>query len=88
MGDEETGFTPTVTIFSTVDNSVYQTSTFCEYANDIVHHDYCKKSLNISKYASSTAVQGKLGRMPISNTSKGLVIKYCLRLHFGTENKL
>ena len=76
--------------FSKVDNSVYQTSKFYEYGNTIekVHHDYCKKSLNISKYASSSAVQGELGRLPIINIAKGLAIKYWLRLHFGTKNTL
>ena len=77
-------------LFSALDDSVYHISKFYEYKDDIekVHHDYCKKSLNISKYASSTAVQGELGRKPIINIAKGLAIKYWLRLHFGTENKL
>ena len=77
-------------LLSTVGNTVYQISKFCEYDSDIekVHHDYCKKAMNISKYASNTAVQGELGRSPIINTAKGLTIKYWLRLHSGTKNEL
>ena len=77
-------------LMSSVDNTVYKISKFIEYENAIekVHYDYCKKSMNISKYASNTAVQGELGRSPITNTAKGLTIKYWLRLHSGTKNKL
>jgi len=77
-------------LFRAVSNSIYQISKFEEKESDIekVHNDFCKKSINISKYASNTAVQGELGRMPIINTSKGLLIKYWLRLSWGTENKL
>ena len=53
-----------------------------------VHHDFCKKSLNISKYSSNTAVQAELGRYPISNSAKSFAIKYWLRLHSGTGNAL
>ena len=59
-----------------------------EYDIEKVHNDFCKKSLNVSKYASNVAVQGELGRFPISNTAKSVVIKYWLRLNAGTKNVL
>ena len=71
-------------------SSRYKISNFVEKNSDIekVHFDFCKKSLNMSKYASNTAIQGELGRMPIFNIAKGLAIKYWLRLTSRTENKL
>ena len=53
-----------------------------------VHHDFCKKSLNMSKFASNTAIVGELGRYPLSNTAKASCIKYWLRMNAGTENIL
>ena len=47
-----------------------------------------KQALNVSKYASSTAVEGELGRFPVNNTVKGLMIKYWLRLNAGASNSL
>ena len=77
-------------ILRLANHSGYQISNFVENENEIekIHHDFCKKSLNISKYASNTAVQGELGRMPIVSIARGLAIKYWLRLNSGTENRL
>ena len=44
--------------------------------------------LNVSKYASKTAILCELGRFPLSYNSWGLSIKYWLRLTNGTENIL
>ena len=48
--------------------------------------DFCKRSLNISKYASNTATQFELGCKPIDNKMFSLAIKYWLRLANGTSN--
>ena len=53
---------------------------------DKFHHSFCKQSLNVSKYASNTAILGELGRFPLSYNSWGLSIIYWLRLTNGTEN--
>ena len=53
-----------------------------------MHIGYCKKSLNMSKYASSTAVLFELGATPIDHKAYSLAIKYWLRLTRGTKNKL
>ena len=55
---------------------------------DKFHHNFCKQSLNVRKYASSTAILSGLGRFPLSYNSWGLSIKYWLRLTNGTENVL
>ena len=72
---------------SATDHS-FVVSDFIEKENVIekVHHDFCKKSLNISKYASNMAVQTELGRYPVTNSAKSFVIKYWLRLQSGTKN--
>ena len=53
-----------------------------------VLHDFCKKSLNISKFASNLAVRGELGRYPISHSANAFAVKYWLRLSTGTANAL
>ena len=55
---------------------------------DAFHLNFCKKSLNISKYASNSAVLGELGRYPLTITCWSQVVKYCLRLVNGTNNVL
>ena len=50
------------------------------------YFDYCKKSLNVSKYASNTAVQYELGRGLIDHKAFALAIRYWLRLAKGTKN--
>ena len=50
--------------------------------------DFCKRSLNISKYASNTATYFELGCKPIDNKMLSLTVKYWLRLANGTENQL
>ena len=55
---------------------------------DKAYIDFCKRSLNISKYASNTATYFELGGKPIDNKMKSLAIKYWLRLAKGTENIL
>ena len=66
----------------------YPISNFSEKESSIekVHNYFCKRSLNMSKYASNTAIQEELGRYPIYNIAKGFVIKYWLRLNSGTKN--
>ncbi len=53
-----------------------------------VHTDFCKYTLNMSKYASTDACLGELGRYPIINTISLYCMKYWLRLEQGTKNKL
>ena len=52
-----------------------------------VHTDFCKYTLNMSKYASTDACLGELGRYPIINTISLYCMKYWLRLEQGTKNK-
>ena len=70
--------------------SCYTISNFTDQENILekVHHDYCKKALNITKFASNTAVRGELGRYPIVNTAYSFAIKYWLRMSLGTKNTL
>ena len=77
-------------LFRLTSGGTFKISNFMETESVIekVHHDFCKKSLNISKYSSNTAVQAELGRYPISNSAKSFAIKYWLRLHSGTGNAL
>ena len=55
---------------------------------DKVQFKFCKSSLNISKYASNTAVCYELGLTPIQHKAHSQVIKYFLRLENGTKNTL
>ena len=68
----------------------YSISNFAEKELSIekVQNDFCKKSLNMSKYASNTAIHGELGRFPLSNTARSAIIRYWLRLNAGTKNIL
>ena len=50
--------------------------------------DFCKKSLNLSKYASSCAVRLELGIHTMDAKAHSLAIKYWLRLETGTSNFL
>ena len=50
--------------------------------------DFCKKSLNISKYSSSCAVRMELGLHTLDAKAHSLAIKYWLRLETGTTNFL
>ena len=50
--------------------------------------DFCKRSLNITKFASNTATQFELGCKPIDNKMFCLAVKYWLRLANGTSNLL
>ena len=53
-----------------------------------VHTSFCKRSLNVNKYASTTGVMAELARYPIMHNAHALAIKYWLRLKSGTHNKL
>ena len=53
-----------------------------------VHSDFCKRTLNITKFASVTAVMGELGRFPLIYNAWGNCIKYWLRLNSGTKNTI
>ena len=59
-----------------------------EHDMEKVQNDFCKKAMNISKYASNTAILGELGRMPVVNTAKSMIVKYWLRMHHGTKHVL
>ena len=50
-----------------------------------VHKDYCKRVLNVSKYASD---QAWLGRTSIENQILYMIVKYWLRLEQGSENEI
>ena len=52
-----------------------------------LHHYFCKRALNVSKYASTNAITAEIGRLPISHKAWGLVVKYWLRLENETGNK-
>ena len=51
-----------------------------------VHINYCKRSLNVNKFSSTTAVMSELARYPIIHNAYALSIKYWLRLESGTKN--
>ena len=53
-----------------------------------LHMNYAKRTLNLSKYASSIAVQGELARFPFLHNAWGLAVKYWLRLCNGTSDVL
>ena len=53
-----------------------------------VHQYFCKRKLNVSKYASKNAVNAEMGRCPIMHKAWGLAVKYWLRLENGTENAI
>ena len=57
-----------------------------KYKIDKVHTDFCKRALNVTKFSSTTAVMGELGRYPIIYNAWGHSIKYWLRLNNGTRN--
>ena len=42
------------------------------------HHYFCKRTSNVSKYASTNAITAELGRLLISHRAWGLVVKYWL----------
>ena len=50
------------------------------------HDDFCKFTLNMTKYSSTEACRGELGRFPVSNKIWCLAAKYWLRLEQGTPN--
>ena len=51
-----------------------------------IFEEICKRVLNITKFASVTAVTGELGRYPIAFNAWSNSIKYWLRLSHGTKN--
>ena len=57
---------------------------FSDYVNkqdkevEKLHHYFCKRTLNVSKYTSTYAITAGLGRLPISHKAWGLVVKYWL----------
>ena len=53
-----------------------------------MHMNFCKRSLNMSKFCSNSAIYCELGVFPIENQALSLTIKYWLRLVKGTENIL
>ena len=65
-------------------SSVYDKETIIQSAGRC----FCKRSLNVNKYASNSAVMGELGRYPLTYTIWITVIKYWVRLSNGTENRL
>ncbi len=53
-----------------------------------VQTNYCKFALGLSKYASSEACAGELGRLPLRNRVHSLAVRYWLRVEQGTPNTL
>ena len=53
-----------------------------------VHNYFCKRSLNVNKYASTNAVKYELGRFPITHKAWGHLVKYWLRLQSGTGHTI
>ena len=77
-------------LLNNLNSCPFDISNFVEAESPLekVHHDFCKKSLNMSKFTSNTAVVAELGRYPVSNTAKASCIKYWLRINAGTKNRL
>ena len=69
-------------------------SVFSNYKDNVIsdseksYLNFCKSSINMSKYASNAATCFELGIKPIDNKMHGLSIKYWLRLEQGTSNFL
>ena len=57
-------------------------------AMEMVHKNFLKKSLNISKHASNTCIYKDLKRSPVTHRAWAMVIKYWIRLNSGTETCL
>ena len=57
-------------------------------AIEMVHKNFLKKSLNISKHASNTCIYKELKRCPVTYRAWAMAIKYWIRLNSGTENCL
>ena len=57
-------------------------------AIEMVHKNFLKKSLNISKHASNTCIYKELKRCPVTHRAWAMAIKYWIRLNSGTENCL
>ena len=55
---------------------------------ELVHTNFCKRSLNVNKYSSTTGVMMEMARYPIMHNAYSLAIKYWLRLKSGTKNHL
>ena len=53
-----------------------------------MHLGFCKKSLNMSKFCSNSAIYTEMGVYPLEHQAYSLTIKYWLRLVNGTENTL
>ncbi len=51
-----------------------------------VHANYCKFTLGISKYESTTQTLGELGRFPLQNKATCLALSYWIRLEKGTDS--
>ena len=66
-------------------------TTYCDEPEaDIekIQRYFCKRSLNVNKHASNSAVMGELRRYPLTYNIWITVIKYWVRLSNGTENSL
>ena len=83
-------YTDKTTLLSTNNsNYIFNNFTPPNYSDISKNHlDFCKKSLNISKFSSNTAVQYELGRGLIEHKAFALAIKYWLRLTQETKNVL
>ena len=53
-----------------------------------LHLYYCKRSLNVNKHASNSAVMGELGWYPLLYNIWVAIIKYWMRLNNGTGNMI
>ena len=60
-----------------------------EYSDiDKVQFKFLKRSLNVSKFASNTAICHELGLTPMQHKAHSQAIKYFLRLENGTKNHI
>ena len=66
----------------------YQFQAYEDKSRSGFHLKFCKTSLNVSIYASNSAVLGELGRYPMTFTCLIQVIKYWIRLSNETKNEL
>ena len=54
----------------------------------MVHKNFLKKSLNISKHASNMCIYKEFKRCPVTDRAWAMAIKYWMPLNSGTENCL
>ena len=53
------------------------------YKYDRVRDDYCKFTMNLTRYSSTEACKPELGRFPVSNKIWSMVAQYWTRMEQG-----